>query len=893
MMAKDLLAHRFTDEDASPRLAQAPPRTSMPVPHNLPHQITSFVGRAQELSSVGNLLATTRLVTLTGAGGVGKSRLGLEVAAGLLDPSTTGEHGFVDGVWLVELGVIPDAALVARVVAAALNVRDTPERSLTTSIADAFRDRRALLILDNCEHLIDACAALALALLRACPELRILATSREAIGVPGELTFSVPPLALPASAEASQGMDGDRERARIRGAKSGARATPVDLRDQPAAIRLFVERAQSAAPTFTLTEENLAAVEQICRRLDGIPLALELAAARIGLLSPWQIARRLDDRFGLLTGRNRTALPRHHALRALIDWSHNLLDDRERTLFRRLAVFDGSWSLDATEAICAGDGLEADETLDVLSGLVAKSLVLTIPRAGEVRYGLLESLRAYATDALREAGEAEVVRERHRAWVLSLAERAASELRGSRQELWLDRLDRERVQLRAAQRWAVGRGDAETIARLGSALWQFWWARAEAAEAQEWVSTVVPLARQARPTRPLAQALHGAGMLAGSLADYPTCHSLLHEALSAARQLEDRDTLAMVLDSLGRQLSFEGRYAEANRHLAESLAILRQLDDRQALARALSRFGFLQYLEGNHESARVTLEEGLAVARDTDDRAMVAEILDKLGQMFHSEGDLDGAVRLFQQAAAIWRELGQGHWLAMTLNNLGNSQVLRGELATARAQLAEALTIAQRMGNRRRMAFSLSSVATLAALDGNPTYAVRFDTVSVRAVAEMGILRVPPRAPLRGQVMEQARETLGAATTVAAVEAGSALSLESAVDEALAWLADSERSAQVDTPLAQRPSGTPVTETPTSGAALADAGSAPLSPRQLEVAALIARGLTNRQIGDELIITEGTAANHVKAILASLGLDSRVQVAVWAMERGMRAESAS
>jgi non-specific serine/threonine protein kinase len=869
--------------------------TSTTVPHNLPHQITSFVGRAQERAQVRELLTAGRLVTLTGAGGVGKTRLGLEVAAGLLAPSGGAEQTFADGIWLVELAAMRDAAQVTRAVAATLDVRDTADRPPTLALVEALQTRRTLLLLDNCEHLIDACAGLVVTLLRACPELRILATSREALGVPGEVTVAVPPLPVPASAEPSGDGPGDREREHARGTTPGTPAPPLDLGDQPEAVRLFVERAQSATPGFALNEGNLAAVEQICRRLDGIPLAIELAAARIGLLSPSQIARRLDDRFGLLTGRIRTALPRHQTLRALIDWSHNLLDERERILFRRLAVFDGAWSLDATEAICAGDGFGADETLDALSGLVAKSLVLTIPRAGEVRYGLLESLRVYATDALREAGETERVRDRHCGWVLALAERAASELHGPRQDLWLDRLDREREQLRAAQRWAVTRGDAETIARLGGALWQFWWARAEAAEAREWVSTVVLLARQARPTLELTRALHGAGMLAGSLADYPTSRSLLREALTAARQLGDRDTLAMVLDSLGRQLSFEGQYAEANRHLTEALAILRQLDDRQGLARALSRFGFLQYLEGDHQSARATLEEGLGVARAVDDRAMVAEIIDKLGQMSHSDGDLDGAVQRFQQAATIWRALGQGHMLAMTLNNMGNAQLLRGELGTARAQLVEALGLARRMGNRLRMAFTLATVATLAALDGDPARAVRFDAVSVRAVAEMGILRVPARVPLRARVMERARETVGLIAAEAAADAGRATSFEQAVDEALAWLDAAERATQDAVRPVDQPSPAPVpdmTAASAASAASADAGTTALSPRQLEVAALIARGFTNRQIADELIITEGTAANHVKAILANLGLESRVRVAVWAIEHGLPGRSA-
>jgi predicted ATPase/DNA-binding CsgD family transcriptional regulator len=846
-------------------------------PHNLLPPLTSFIGRGQELAEVRQLLHATRLLTLTGTGGVGKTRLGYQVAASLLQAATDSTQAYRDGVWLVELAALSDAALVPQAVASVLGVAEEPDRPLMATLAEALGTRRLLLVLDNCEHLVDACALVADTLLRVCPALRILATSRQPLGIDGETVFQVPPLSLSACSRSTRTRPADDAPADSAVTSAATAPGPFEPVASSEAAHLFVERAQAARPAFTLTDRNVGAIEQLCHRLDGLPLAIELAAARVAVLSPEQIEARLNDRFRLLSGGSRTALPRYRTLRALVDWSHDRLDEGEQILLRRLAVFAGGWTLDAAEAVCADDGLAPEEILDVLTGLVEKSLVQVSTRADEVRYSFLETLREYAAEKLRDAGEEPLLRERHRDWFLALAERAVPELVRPHQEVWLDRLDRERENLRAAQRWAVTRVDAETMARLGAALWQFWWARADAADAREWITTIVPLARQVQPTRALAQALHGAGMLAGSLADYATCRSLLQEALSAARQVGDSYTLASVLDSLGRQLSFEGHYAEAHLRLNEALAILRPIDDPQALARALSRYGFLKYLEGDHDSARATLEEGLAVAHEAGDPAMVAEISDKLGQMFHSDGDLDGAVRAFQQAETIWRELGQGHWLAMTLNNLGNSQTLRGELGCARIQLAEALSLSQRMGNCRRMAFTLSSIATLAALEGDPERALRLDAVSAAAVVEMGIRRVPPKVPLRAQHLERARQGLGESAAAAAVAAGQTMTLAQAVEETLVWLAESaDHALACDRPTSRlsprsRPSNI----------------SSLVTQREIEVAAHIARGLTNRQIGAELVIAEGTVANHVKNILSKLGLDSRVQIAAWAVTRGL------
>jgi predicted ATPase/class 3 adenylate cyclase len=410
------------------------------LPNNLPVQLTSFIGREREKAEVRRLLSSTRVLTLTGSGGKGKTRLALQVAA-------EGLEGFPDGVWLVELAVLSDPSLVPKAVASALGVPEQQGRLLTETLVDGMRGKSVLVILDNCEHLVAACAHLTDVLLRACPNLRILATSREALGVTGETTWRVTSLSLP-----------DPER-----------LPPLDQFTEYEAIRLFVARAVAIAPQFAVTNRNALAVAQVCHRLDGIPLAIELAAARVKVLAVEQIAARLDDRFRLLTGGSRTALPRQQTLRAAMDWSYHLLSETERLLLRRLSVFAGGWALDAAEGICTGRNLEATDILDLLTSLVDKSLVQAETHRGEARYRLLETVRQYARDRLVEASEEVDVRTRHRAWYVALAERADREPRGPRQRIW-----RDHDNLRAALVWGKeDPGGAEATLRLVGALTWF------------------------------------------------------------------------------------------------------------------------------------------------------------------------------------------------------------------------------------------------------------------------------------------------------------------------------------------------------------------------------------------------------------------------------------
>jgi predicted ATPase/class 3 adenylate cyclase len=595
---RDLGLHRLRDLAQSQHLFQVvipnsprdfPPLNTLDtLPNNLPRLLTSFIGREREMAEIKQLLSTTCLLTLTGAGGSGKTRLALQVAADLLEQ-------YPDGVWFVELAARSDPALVPLTVASSLGVHEHPRQELTETLVDHLRPKSLLILLDNCEHLLVACARLADGVLRACPNVRVIATSREGLGIGGETLYPVP--ALP---------DPDPQR-----------MPPMKDLIGYEAVRLFLERATAVVPTFTITAQNAQAVAQICHRLDGIPLAIELAAARVKALGVDQLVARLDDRFRLLTGGSRTALPRHQTLRAAMDWSFALLTEQEQILLRRLSVFAGGWSLEAAEAICPGDAIEGPDILDLLTRLVDRSLVIVEPRSGEARYHLLETVRQYARDRLLESGEAAGIRIRHQGWFLALAERAEPELRGPSQMIWLERLKTEHDNLRVALEWSKMDANSALLGvRLVGALQWFWFMfMHNYVEGREWLQWALSRATEV-PAHTRAKLLTGAGMMAWVLYEHERARALLQESLSLFRRLGDNWAIAFALHHLAHVAVAQGDFGQGTTLFEESLALFRETGDRWGLGLTLTCLGDAAIGQGDYHRAEPLLEESLTLFRE-------------------------------------------------------------------------------------------------------------------------------------------------------------------------------------------------------------------------------------------------------------------------------------
>jgi predicted ATPase/DNA-binding CsgD family transcriptional regulator len=804
----------------------------------LPVQAKAIIGREQELQLARQLLVRgdARLITLTGPPGVGKTRLAIELGNAVIE-------GFDDGTCYIDLAPVGSSQQVIDAIARGLGLRDFDRRGGVEAVEEYLRERALLLVVDNFEHVLDA-ADLIGRVLATCPRVRVVTTSRAPLHLQWERELAVPPLAVP-----EEPVD-----------RAWTEAVAAS-----AAGRLFVERAQTVAPDFVLNEADASAVAEICSRLDGLPLAIELAAARIKLFPPRALARRLamleladvqaDPAWLLLSAQHRDLPHRHQTLLRAISWSYDLLGHEEQTLLRRLSVFVGGCTIEAAEAVGA-ESLHGG--LELIAGLVDKSLLARDEQPdGEPRLRMLETIRSFAAQQLGASTEADETRARHARYYVEMVERASPEIFGPHQQMWFARFERERPNLLAVEAWATAHADSETTLRLGAALWPFWLARDDESHTRDRVQAILGLVGHVPPSPTLAHALHGAGLMAEKHGEYATCRSLLEQGVSLARQLADPGALATVLDSLGRQKFIEGRYLEARSLLEESHALLRQTDDRVALARLLSHLGFLEFLEGRTEVARGIFERGLAVARAAGDQHRVAEFMDNLGNASEVEGDFDDAARAFEDAIAIWRQLGQGHWLAMALNNLGKVEIRQGDLERARTHLLEALTLAQRLGNRRRKAYALSSTSALADAEGDTERAAALKAVALATIAEIGAA-----LPLRSQFLPAADLSAGGS-------ADPTMTLDRAVEEALTYLSTP--------PPSQKPQ--------------ASGKSGGLTRREREVAALVAAGYTNRQIAEALIITEGTAENYVQRILGKLGFRNRAQIAAWAIQNGLNARA--
>jgi predicted ATPase/class 3 adenylate cyclase len=692
------------------------------VPNNLPVQLTSFVGREREMAEVKRLLGSTRLLTLTGTGGTGKTRLSLQVAADLFDQ-------FHDGVWLVEFATIDDPALVVETVAGALELRQEAERPLARTLTSFLRNKQLLLVFDNCEHVVTACARLAEALLRACPHVRILASSRESLGIAGETAWPLPPLSLP---------DHWREITNSPDA--------IERLREYEAVRLFIDRATIARPAFQLTNDNVPLIAQICWRLDGIALAIELAAARIRVLTLQQIVERLDDRFHLLTTGSRTAVPRQQTLRSLIDWSYDLLTEPERQLLCRLSVFARGRTLEAIEAVCAGDGLEPWEIVDLLTQLVDKSLVYVekSPDHG-ARYFMLESIWDYAREKLAAAGEAGTFRERHLDHFLRFVEDAAPKIRGASQREWLVTVEQDEINLRfAVESSEELPGLIPKGLRLLTAAQRFVEVRGRFKEAREVFARLLAHPDAAPGDAIRARALAAAGRLAW-IADDIAATTILH---------------------------------------TEALAIFRELGDHRGTAQALADLGFHAIDAGDLPGAHALLEEAAALAAPLGEPRLTAHVQHIRGVLAAAEGDFARAFALDEESLKLYRQIGD-IWQAIIVDwAVGVNATVLGDFGAARAHLTECLEVGLELGNRWGASYPLEAIATLAVAEHDYDRAARLFGAAEAQRSRSGLVPRAAEHPGLQRILAKASDFSGPSLDTARRE-GRALSFDDAVALAL------------------------------------------------------------------------------------------------------------
>jgi predicted ATPase/Tfp pilus assembly protein PilF len=724
--------------------------------HNLPSFPTALIGRERERDQVLALLAAHRLVTLTGPGGVGKTRLALAVAEAALD-------AYPDGTWLVELATLTEPSLVAGAVAHVLGVIEEPRRPLIESLTDASRHRQLLLVLDNCEHLLAACTEVAGALLQAAPGLRVLVTSRQALGLSHERRLLVSPLGLP-TPSANVGLD--------------------ELVHAPA-VALFVARAQAVEPTFALNADNAATVAAICTRVDGLPLAIELAAARIRTRAPGALLEDLGSRLQVLVGGRRGLAARQQTVRGLIDWSYTLLSPGEQALFARLSVFAGGWTVEAAQVICPVEDDLPMAVAEGLASLVEKSLVHQDGATG--RYSTLETLNEYARYALeRLAGErdAAAVCKQHASYFLALAEQAELALGGPEHGVWLARLEAEHDNLRTAWAWAREREAGEFGLRLAGALRRFWLLRGYLSEGCDWLEAALTAAAPASALV-RTKALIGSGMLTSMQGDYDRALISIQEALALSRQLGDRHWIAFAHQSLGWLVERRGDYALALKHYEQSLSLRRELDDNQGVAKSLEALGWVVGQLGDHERALALFEEALTLQNALGSRDGIADALEGMGVVAYMRGDFQRAVALHEEGLALRRELGDKVGTAVTLDNLGNVEYLLGNYARARAVFEESLLLSHATGARDLVAAGLECLAWTASSYGWRKQAAQIGGAAAALREALGVPISPEQRTSHDQAVQAMRGALGEEAFAAAWAAGRAMPLDQAISLAL------------------------------------------------------------------------------------------------------------
>jgi predicted ATPase/class 3 adenylate cyclase len=717
---RDLTSPERLYQVAHPKLRQEfPPLRSLEAtPNNLPQQVTSFIGRERELADVRRLLAKSRLFTLVGVGGIGKTRLSLQAAADAIDD-------FADGVWFVDLAPLADPQRVPQTVASVLGAKEEAGRPVVEALLKHVKDRSMLIVLDNCEHLLEACADLAKQLLQASLQLKILASSREHLRTAGEQVYTVPPLSLPE----------DRQI-----------ITPESL-TQFEAAQLFVERALAVQPGFEVKDRDAATIADICVRLDGIPLAIELAAARVRSLSLDTIEARLSDRFRLLGGGDRTVLRRQQTLRALIDWSYELLSEPERVVLRRLSVFAGGWTLEASEAVVADGDVHDSDVVETLTRLVEKSLV--VMEVDHERYRLLDTIREYASQQLATTGETLATRTRHRDYYLEYVERIFPELFSEQQSAWFARLDRELDNILAAHNRCSSEPESGQLdLRLVHAIKPYYYNR---------------------------------GLLA--LALRITTEALEHRGAAERNSLRCRG-----LFDAGQLCAFMGRYAVAQTYLEESLAIAREIGDRRRIAVALQLLGMTALSRDDFTEAHSYLSEALSIAREIDDQREVALALNALAQFHRVTGDLDAAEPLYRQVQQITRKLGDNETMAFAVLNLAMVAISREDAAEANVLLTDTLRIFDQIRSRPIGQSIIEVSAGLSALQRSWLQAARYFGIAEAHALHTGIHRDPADEAFLSPRIHAARGALGNEAFIAAEAAGRALSYENGIEEIRVWL---------------------------------------------------------------------------------------------------------
>ena len=737
------------------------------IPNNLPSQLTSFVGRSAELADVLGLVSKARLVSVTGAAGCGKTRLALQVAGEMLPT-------FADGAWVVELSRVNDAAFVGEAVATVLSVREEPYGSIVESLAGHLHGKHALLVLDGCEHVVEAAATLADELLRRCPDLQLLVTSREALRVAGEAVWRIPSLA------------------------------------HSDAVALFRDRARLVDPAFRVEQDQAPAVDQVCRRLDGIPLAIELAAARVHMMSVPQILERLEDRFRLLTGGSRTALPRHQTLRAAIDWSYQHLDELESLLFRRASVFSGDFAVDSLEAVCCDERIPESEAIELLARLVDKSLV--VPEAGSgnrFRYRLLETLGEYGRERLAESGEADRIWKRHAEHFARLAETAGE-----------DRIAEDQSNLTAALEFLRARGEVDGL-RLAVALVGYWDGAGRVSEGRERLEAVLNAVTGEPDVR--ARALDGAGWLAFRQSDMAGARDRFAAARDLLMSMGDSAELARTLSNLAIACIFSGELDAAREHLEESLRVGRRAEAKRSVAGALWVLGLVAYFAGDLDEAEERATASLHLAQEVGDRKLSA----------------------FLEAA------------------LGVLALERGQISAARGRFATGLEMSVEMGDHMNVALILEALCRLATATSSWTLALKLGTAAAAMREQAGARSIPIWQDRVDAAIDQSRQMVGQESARSAIAEGGSLDFGEAVSLA--------RN------LATNP---PEHEAAPMG----------LTRRELEIAVMVAQGMSNRDMADRLVLSQRTVEGHVENIRSKLGFHSRTQIAAWAVERKLVAK---